>query len=248
MRHILVTDYLMSLKSAIDSSRSETVIGIPSQLDSIAATQETAELAHIEIFNEQIQQTRTLGVVENGIKHVDRTTAIIQEAVRTASLTSEASHLRTQVMLEQILQQFTTFSPGDRSSSRVIEEGDESMTGSLQDEETSPVENKPCQGLASLISRVCSLVDDNQLQGRVASGEARDILSNLLQALEQMKSEQFLYAEVHSALFERICSTCRRRHLDDLGESLTSIYAALLSTWQVAVNTVGKASHYSRKS
>ena len=70
------------------------------------------------------------------------------------------------------------------------------------------------------------------------SGEAKDIINDLLLALELMKSDDFLQAGVVSSLVvdPDTCSTCRGSHTADLQTSLTTAYEALLPNRQLMVN------------
>ena len=89
------------------------------------------------------------------------------------------------------------------------------------------------------------LVNDNQLQGKLMSGDAKNIVSDLLVALEMMNSEDFFQAGVVPDLVDQgICSTCCKRHLDDLRTSLATVHAALVPTRQLMLNDTGKNSNW----
>ena len=111
---------------------------------------------------------------------------------------------------------------------------DEDMARSLSDEEAGVANGEPCKELMDIVTRLHARVDDNQLQGRIMLGEAKDIVRDLLLALEMMSSEDFL---------QGICSTCCGSLVCDLRASLTTVHAALLPTRQVMVNGVGRSKY-----
>jgi hypothetical protein len=137
---------------------------------------------------------------------------------------------------------------GNQSPGRVIEVQDERVAArSPPDEGAHLAKNKSCRELENIITRLCNLVDDIQPQGRRMAREGKDLIGDLLQALELLRSEEFLQAGVMSSLIDQgVCSTCDRCHLPDLGESLTTVYSSLWLTRQVTVNAVGKELAYLR--
>jgi hypothetical protein len=217
-----------------DLRASDVVVGIPSQLESISrelTAQQTARETHHAVFREQ---TASLGAVEEGITRLDGNLETMGETMRTIASASTTSHN----MLEEILQQVVRLTLSNQASSDAVKVQRARMATSSP----SPVKSEPCKELLSTITRLCSRVNDNRLQGRIKSREAKDIIGDLLLALELMKSGEFLQAGVVSSLVDQeICWTCRRRHSSDLRTSLTTAYEALLPTRQITVNHVGKA-------
>lgn len=218
---------------------------MPGQLESIIGeltaqetARKTAQGTQLAIFNEQ---TTILGGVKDGVKCLGSSFETMRGEIQTTFSASAASHLENRGLLEQILQHVAKVSLTDQGSSRVVDAQSESAAGSLRDEETHAAKNESCEELMNIITRLCCLVNDTNLQGRVMSGEPKDIIGDLLLTLELMRSEGFLQAGVMSGLINlSICSTCRQRHLNNLRTSLTTVYAALLQTRLVTVNHVGK--------
>ena len=158
----------------------------------------------------------------------------MQTTIETLSSASATNHSETHDLLSQILQMVTNLSVGNQASSRVVEVQDEDVTKNLSDEEARVANGEPCKELTDIVTRLHARVDGNQLQGKIVSGQAKDIVKDLLLALEMMSSEEFL---------QGICSTCSGSHVCDLRTSLTTVHAALLPTRQVMVNDVGRSKH-----
>ncbi len=167
----------------------------------------------------------------------------MQATIQTLSLASATNYVESRNLMEQILQAVTRLSLGTQDSNRIIEVQDESAAQkpSNQEAHLAKPESEPCNDLMDTVARLYYRVNDNQLQGKIMSREAKDIIRDLLLALGTMSSEEFLEARDASTLTDRgICSACCRRHISDLRTSLTTVYAALLSTRQVVVNYVGR--------
>ncbi len=93
----------------------------------------------------------------------------------------------------------------------------------------------------NIITRLGNRVNDNGLQGRVARANAKDILRDLLLALELIKSEKSLEAAVISGSIDPgVCPACGERHIGDLQTTMTTMYASLSQACQVTVNDLSK--------
>ena len=147
----------------------------------------------------------------------------MQATIQTLSSASAANHSETHDLLSQILQMVTSLSVGNQASSRVVE---------VQDEEAHVANGEPCKELTDIVTRLHARVDGNHLQGKIVSGEAKDIVKDLLLVLDMMSSE-----------FLDVCSTCCGSHVGDLRDSLTTVHAALVPTRQIMVNDVGRSEY-----
>ncbi len=156
----------------------------------------------------------------------------MQTTMETLSSASATNHIETRDLLSQILQVVTSLSVGNQASSRVVEVQDENEARGLSEKEAHAANGEPCKELTDIVTRLHARVDNNQLQGKIVSGEAKGIVKDLMLALEMMSSEEFL---------QGVCSTCRGSHVCDLQTSLTTVHAALLPTRQVLVNDGGKS-------
>lgn len=169
----------------------------------------------------------------------------MQATMQAMSSASATNHVEIRNLMEQILQAVTQPSLGNQSSGRVIEVQDDDGMAKIpcHNEEAHPAKPKRllCKELMDIVTQLCNRVHHNQLQGKIGSGEAKDIIRDLLSALEMMRSDEFLEAEGLSGLVNRcICSTCSRRHIDELRSGLTTIHEALSPMRQVTVNDVGR--------
>ena len=169
----------------------------------------------------------------------------MQATMQAMSSASATNHVEIRNLMEQILQAVTQPSLGNQSPGRVIEVQDDGMAKiPCHDEEAHPGKPKGllCKELMDIVTQLCNRVHHNQLQGKIGSGEAKDIIRDLLSTLEMMRSDEFLETEVLSSLVNRgiCCSTCSRRRLDELRTGLTTIHEALSPMRQVTVNDVGR--------
>ena len=158
----------------------------------------------------------------------------MQTRMESLSSATATNHIETREILSQILQVVTSLSVGNQALSRVIEVQDQDVPKGLSDKKAHASNGEPCAELTDIVTRLHARVDDNKLQGKIMSGEAKGIVKDLLLALETMSSEEFL---------QGICSTCRESHVCDLRTSLTTVHAALLPTRQVMVNDVGRSKY-----
>jgi len=214
------------------------VVGIPGRLDSISQTL-TTQAADLSTSREQI--TTLTRVINEGITGFSAGLEAIKETTQTTSSASDIRHLETRSLLEQILHHVAGTATGKQNADNGLGVQDGSAATTPLGEEIPPTKRSPCEELKTTITRLCNVVYDRQLRGRVTPGEANDIISDLLLALELMRTDEFLQAGVTSNLVDQgVCSTCCRRHLADLRTSLAAVYSALLSARQVAVNDVGK--------
>ncbi|KAK4034294.1 hypothetical protein C8A01DRAFT_18873 [Parachaetomium inaequale] len=158
--------------------------------------------------------------------------AVLQRIQETIQMQTQQSHLKTHGLLEQILQHVVRLPLGNQGPGRVVEVQDERAA-----EEAHLAKDKSCQELMNIITRLCCLVHDIQPQGRLMPREAQDIVGDLLQALELMKSEEFLQAGAMSSMIDQgVCSACCRHHLADFRDTVTTVYSSLWLTRQVTVN------------
>ncbi len=165
----------------------------------------------------------TLQSVENGVTNLAGGFGTMQTTLETLSSASAANHSETHLMLSQLLQMVAGLSVANQASSRVVE---------VHDEEEHAANGEPCKELMDIVTRLHARVDSNQLRGKIVSGEAKDIVKDLLLVLKMMSSE-----------FLDVCSTCCGSHVGDLRTSLTTVHAALVPTRQVTVNDTGKSTN-----
>ena len=165
---------------------------------------------------------------------LETTQAEIQ-ALLSATATNDLQH---RAMMEHILQLVTGLSLSNQTSSRGVHvEGG----GVSQHEETHPAKSEPCAELTNIVARLGNRVNDDGLQGRVAPAMAKDILCDLLLALELIKSERSLEATVIAgSIAPGVCPACGGRHIGDLQTTMTTMYAALSQACQVTVNDLSK--------
>lgn len=220
---------------------------IPARLDSMngeLAAARVARKTHDEALKEQ---KAVLQTVEGGITRLGSGFETMQTSFQTMSSTSASNQAEILASLEQILQKVTGLSLGNQSSSRVVEMQDESTAKLPSDQQADVVKADPCEELTNIITRLCHRVNDNQLQGRIMAGDAKDIVNDLVLALETMSSETFFQANMAPGLVSRgICSTCCKAHWADLRDSLATVHAALVPTRQLRLNDTGKALMWSK--
>ena len=219
-------------------SASDAVIGIPSRLESMNTVQQTAHETQLAAFKEQ---SAALGAVREDITRLGSGFKPIRETMETMASASATSH----GMLEQILQHVVRLSLSNQASSNAAEVQGRSMAATATHGEARFARSQPYNELIDIITRLHNKVHDNQLQGRIMSGEAKAIIGDLLLGLELMNSDKLLQTATETSVADSridICSTCRGHNMSDLHTSLTTIHAALSLTRQVTVNDTSKDS------
>jgi len=217
---------------------------IPARLDSICGELSAARDArdtHLAAVNEQKTALQT---VEGGITRLGGGLQTMQAAVQSMSLAAAANQAEILASLEQVLQKVAGLSLGNQTSNRVVEV-QEGVAKSLPDRQADAAKREPCKELTNIITRLCNRVNDSQLQGKVMSGDAKGIVSDLLLALDMVSSEEFFQANVVPGLVDQgICSACCKGHWADLRSSLATVHAALVPTRQLRLNDTGKDSRW----
>ena len=227
-----------TMQAAVDTMSSAC---IPARLDLMSGELAAARIVretHLAAVNEQ---RAALQGVEGGITSLGGGLQTMQAAVQTMSSAAAANQAEILASLEQVLQKVAGLSLGNQTPNRVVEAQGQGIAKGLSDQQKDAAKPEPCKELTNIITRLCNRVNDSQLQGRVMSGDAKGIVSDLLLALEMMSSEEFFQANVVPGLVDQgICSTCCEGHWADLRSTLGTVHAALAPTRQLRLNDTGK--------
>ncbi len=217
---------------------SNTLADIPHQLKTIhgeLAAQQTPRQAQLTAMERQITR---IGAIEEGIIRLDGGLVTARQEIQALSLASATHHLEHGAILEQILQQVARLSVGYQASSQVSQAPND---GTSQAEEVQLVKRNPFEELLNIISRLCDQVKGNRLQGRIMSGEAKDVIGDLMLALDLIKSEEFLKAVGTPLLADQDLSPAwDASQTQELQEALATVCAELMLARKVAVNDAGK--------
>ncbi len=205
--------------------------GIQALISSSAAN----HLQHRVTIQEHTTAIRAVGEDISRLSGGLNTTQAGIEALLSATATND---LQQRAMMSQILELITGLSLGNQSSSRIVPVQD---GGGPQHEEAHLATSEPCNEFMNIITRLDNRVKDSSLQGRLAPAKAKDILCDLLLALELIKPEKSFKATVIAGSTDPgVCPACGGRHIGDLQTTMTTMHGALSQACQVTVNDLSK--------
>ncbi|SPO06532.1 uncharacterized protein DNG_09222 [Cephalotrichum gorgonifer] len=232
----VVAGHTSALNLQLAALQSETVFGVPDQLDMIKkelVSQRTTRETETRIWREQRMEWRE---VPQNVGHAKNTLATIHKEVQVMSSSQAAGHSRTDAKLDEILEQLLTLQLQRQSSSRGVEvKGRDSHKQTPAKGLRVGYKEETCSELMESLARLCRLADKKS--GRVAPGESEDIIKSLLAIMTWMMSQEFLRGATTSGLVDtKPCTSCDGQHLQDIRTCVSSVYSVLLSARHITLN------------